>query len=440
MERQDEWGRNQGDRKRPASEAADQLTEVSCPCAFHQVLEVFPQVHEGTLVHEIVAMREIGLLDDEICQILYDRLLSNGGNFAPEDLQHGAPQTRICPLKNTSRQSSSRNNNGGDNYSAEMEEGDFECQCCFSKYAFHCMVQCAVGHLFCKTCLRNYANSAISGDSKSVLSCISTAPECKEIFPRGHLEAALSSKMLALLDEREQEESVRLATAEANNGEKLSQCPHCNFKCILPNGNKVIECLNEACGRSTCVACGEDWKDHFGIPCSEFEKKDEANIRKTAEEKMTAARVRRCHQCQTALIKERGCNKLTCRCGAKMCYICRASIRDYSHFCDCDHPRNHLGACQRCNRCICESNSQADDEKAIEEIRLQAEQEKAEKGYANNRMIATKTETDHNEKVLNDNDDNDDSDSDSDSDIDIDSDSDDDDDGFYKYISKILPG
>jgi len=244
-----------------------------------------------------------------------------------------------------------------------MEDGEFECQCCF-------------------------ANSAISGGSKSVLSCISTAPECKEIFPRDQLKAALSSKMLALLDEREQEESVRSATAKSNNGEKLSQCPHCNFKCILPRGNKVIECLNDACGRSTCVACGEDWKDHFGIPCSEFEKKDEANIRKTAEEKMTAARVRHCHQCQTALIKEEGCNKLTCRCGAIMCYICRAPIQDYSHF--CDHVRNPDGACQQCYRCSLWSSSKEDDERAIEEIRLQAEQEKVERGYVNDRTIATK--------------------------------------------------
>ena len=243
MEIQDERGRNQGDRKRPASETAEQLAAMSCPCVLHRVLEVFPQVHKETLVHEIEAMRNIALLDDEINQILIDRLFTSGGNFPQEDLQKGAPQRRICPLQNASWQSvaGGKVNGWGDNFSAETEEGDFECQCCFSKYAFHCIVQCAVGHLFCKTCLRNYANSAISGDSKSVLFCISTAPECKEIFPRGQLEAALSSKTLALLDEREQEESVRLATAEANDGEKLSQCPHCNFKCILPKGNKVIE-------------------------------------------------------------------------------------------------------------------------------------------------------------------------------------------------------
>ena len=125
------------------------------------------------------------------------------------------------------------------NTSADMEDGEYECLCCFSGYAFDCMVQCMDGHLFCKSCLREYAKSAISGESKSVLMCM--APECKEHFPRGQLEAGLSARALALLDEREQEESVRLATSDAGEDEKLSHCPHCPFKCYLPPGNKVLE-------------------------------------------------------------------------------------------------------------------------------------------------------------------------------------------------------
>ena len=60
-------------------------------------------------------------------------------------------------------------------------------------------------------------------------------------FPRAQLETCLEAKTMTLLEEREQEESVRLACAEGEGMEKLAQCPHCPYKCYLPEGNKVIE-------------------------------------------------------------------------------------------------------------------------------------------------------------------------------------------------------
>lgn len=41
---------------------------------------------------------------------------------------------------------------------------------------------------------------------------------------------------------------------------------------------------------------------------------------------------RSCWQCKRKFIKEAGCNKMTCTCGARMCYICRQPVTNYSHF------------------------------------------------------------------------------------------------------------
>ena len=77
------------------------------------------------------------------------------------------------------------------------------------------------------------------------------------------------------------------------------------------------------------------------------------------EEAISRAKIRHCPKCKKAFLKESGCNKMTCGCGAKSCewrtkhsanifddflltcvsflclkgYICRVSINDYSHFC-----------------------------------------------------------------------------------------------------------
>jgi len=262
------------------------------------------------------------------------------------------------------------------------ELGGIECQCCFGEFLFEDLVQCMEGHLFCRGCIQAYAQSAISGEGKSTLTCI--AGECAERFPRAQLEACLEPKTMQLLEEREQEESVRLACGEEGN-ETLAQCPNCRYKCYLPPGNKVIECQNPDCMKATCIQCNGDWADHCGIPCHEFESKDEESLRVKAEEKMTAALLRVCHKCKTPLLKEEGCNKLTCRCGAKMCYICRTPIKDYSHF--CNHPRSPGRGCNKCKSCSLWSNPKEDDERAMEEIRVAAEKEKEERGFVNDRKI-----------------------------------------------------
>ena len=49
---------------------------------------------------------------------------------------------------------------------------------------------------------------------------------------------------------------------------------------------------------------------------------------------MTKAFVRRCNKCSKVFLKESGCNKITCDCGNKQCYVCGTNVADYTHFDD----------------------------------------------------------------------------------------------------------
>jgi hypothetical protein len=65
------------------------------------------------------------------------------------------------------------------------------------------------------------------------------------------------------------------------------------------------------------------------------EKKDEETARKRIEEQLSEAMIRECWKCRTKYFKEEGCNKMTCPkpgCGAKMCYLCKQPVKDYTHF------------------------------------------------------------------------------------------------------------
>ena len=92
---------------------------------------------------------------------------------------------------------------------------------------------------------------------------------------------------------------------------------------------------------------------------------EDVNNRQVVEEAMTNARVRECPKCKTRFYKTEGCNKMTCSCKHVICYICRQTIKNYSHFCqtpNCDH--------KSCNKCPLFTNSVEDDRLAMKEAGL----------------------------------------------------------------------
>ena len=71
------------------------------------------------------------------------------------------------------------------------------------------------------------------------------------------------------------------------------------------------------------------------LRCNEVEKQDQEEERKKIEERLSEAMMRECWKCKVKYFKEEGCNKMTCPragCGAKMCYLCKQPVKDYTHF------------------------------------------------------------------------------------------------------------
>lgn len=70
--------------------------------------------------------------------------------------------------------------------------------------------------------------------------------------------------------------------------------------------------------------------NHLPLKCEEVPDAEKARI--YIEEEMSKAIIRKCHRCLKPFIKEYGCNKMRCSCGATMCYICKQPDIDYNHF------------------------------------------------------------------------------------------------------------
>ncbi|KAI1083393.1 hypothetical protein F5B20DRAFT_526788 [Whalleya microplaca] len=111
-----------------------------------------------------------------------------------------------------------------------------------------------------------------------------------------------------------------------------------------------FKCQNPTCRRSSCLSCSKAWTDiHV---CHESSL---VALRTQVEQAMSMAVKRVCPRCNTSFVKTAGCNKLTCPCGYKMCYVCRKDIgsqnEGYQHFCQHFRPEGDGRRCQECNKC-----------------------------------------------------------------------------------------
>lgn len=107
-------------------------------------------------------------------------------------------------------------------------------------------------------------------------------------------------------------------------------------------------CQNPKCARVSCLSCHKTWTDiHV---CNESSL---VALRTQVEQAMSLAIKRVCPRCNTSFVKNAGCNKLTCPCGYKMCYVCRADLSDegYRHFCDHFRPDGDPRPCMQCDKC-----------------------------------------------------------------------------------------
>ncbi|XP_072532446.1 E3 ubiquitin-protein ligase RNF216 [Salminus brasiliensis] len=246
-----------------------------------------------------------------------------------------------------------------------------ECGCCCGEFAFEEMTQCTDGHLFCKECLVKYAQEAVFGSGRSQLSCMDGNCSCS--FPTSELEKVLPENILFKYYERQAEEAVAATCAD-----ELVRCPFCNFPALLDKEISLFSCPNPRCRKESCRKCHVVWKEHAGKTCEQVLERDEIRLRVAFEERMTAARVRKCHKCATGLVKSEGCNRMSCRCGAFMCYLCREPINGYNHF--CQHARSPGAPCRHCKKCSLWTDPTQDDERIIQEIQKEGEAELNKKG------------------------------------------------------------
>ncbi|EFA00239.2 hypothetical protein TcasGA2_TC003067 [Tribolium castaneum] len=206
---------------------------------------------------------------------------------------------------------------------AAREQGLLQtCACCFDDNLIpeECYF-CIKGCIFCKDCVRSGAENVI-GKEETRFPCLA---DCDSEFDYSTLHMVLDRKVFQGVWHRKQIEEIRNANIDG-----LETCPFCDF-CMIPDeGDKIFKCANIECMAETCRLCRH--RSHVPKRCNEIEYDEDVKMRTFIENKMTEALLRKCWKCSKQFYKESGCNKMTCVCGAMMCYVCGEAVTDYRHF------------------------------------------------------------------------------------------------------------
>jgi hypothetical protein len=222
-----------------------------------------------------------------------------------------------------------------------MPPRKFDCAVCMDAVmgAGHdCGLAC--GSTVCDVCLFTYVHTELYEATKAVRKCV--APECAGVYGPDSLTRVLGLHYQKFLG---------VEASQVLDGAVFT-CPCGNILSYSDGGQASAHCL--LCNRNTCLACLEP--AHGRIPCGN-------TARQELDEALSAVVVRVC-PCGKRFVKEEGCNKMTCVCGRKMCYICRQAIHNYDHFCSCPHK-------ERCPRCHIYTDADKRDAENLQAVGLQ---------------------------------------------------------------------
>uniref|UniRef100_A0A914GPM2 RING-type domain-containing protein n=1 Tax=Globodera rostochiensis TaxID=31243 RepID=A0A914GPM2_GLORO len=240
-------------------------------------------------------------------------------------------------------------------------------------------------HAFCRQCLERHALATVEEMplAKGGLGLRCMVNDCENPITFQEIQTFMSPSMVQRLEER----CAELSVVQANLS-YMERCRSCNCAVELGASPAVLQVFRcPECRLQFCRLCDEEWQDeHKGISCEQFGKQQ--NRERLLEKRLSEAVVRNCLKCKVAFVKHDGCNRVTCRCGANQCYICRENDIDYDHFCRCFRekiPPKLPFKCSKCGKgCLLWQRAEPVEKQQMERIRREMEEE--EKAKAKKRL------------------------------------------------------
>lgn len=202
-----------------------------------------------------------------------------------------------------------------------LEELDFDqplgtemghvCPICYDQVSHPLLLGC--GHMYCTACIRHYLTSAF--DTKSFpLVCMGDEDKCRLPIPIPIIQKFLLPQQFNQLI------NVAFTTYLDRHPQTFRYCPTPDciqiYRC---NVDTALKC--PSCFATVCSACHEE--AHDGMTCAERKLHNDPTEQDRLNETWAAASgVKKCPSCDVWIEKIEGCNHMSCKCGAHICWKC----------------------------------------------------------------------------------------------------------------------
>lgn len=215
----------------------------------------------------------------------------------------------------------------------EFKIPKFECLICLGEYYITDSLTLSCDHRFCKDCLlQDWILNINKGYVQpTILKCPSEKCETPiTIYElRYNLPKDIYEKYLKFSNENYQ--------TNPNSKEVLIKCPNkkCNTPYFIFRGASYFTCSK--CKIKYCADCMGEYPKHEGIPCEEYQEKNQSPEEYELKKLMQNSGAMRCPHCKNYGIKPDGCNFIYCTSAAcqkrKMfCYLCGIPLTEADHF------------------------------------------------------------------------------------------------------------
>lgn len=185
-----------------------------------------------------------------------------------------------------------------------------ECLICFNILSMPVRLLIC-GHTFCSACLCAHVRSVKDDASSYPLIC-PQGQGCKEPISVHDLRHLLDAEEFSQCCDRSIQrlvDNVRYHACFTVNCEQIFEVERTHsdgdsFHCPM-------------CNIAYCKLCRDD--RHEGMSCTAYQRKKKGELSKDEAAKMG---IKTCGKCGNGIQKNKGCNHISCRCGAHICWNC----------------------------------------------------------------------------------------------------------------------